>query len=136
MKIIQIKIGLADFNNIDIPFAFVKDDHNYFAEAIEDGGKYYYRIDGFTIEIEKWEYERVLGNPRLYYFSTAAKLHHRIRHARRTATPKAEHDSPTCILKKTPLDGTQVVVPGPKPVPIRQKGLDILVITDDLSARD
>ena len=34
MKIIQVKIGLADFNNVSI--AFVKDDYNYFAEAIED----------------------------------------------------------------------------------------------------
>ncbi len=37
-------------------------------------GKYYY---GETfqkfIEIEEWEYNRILGNPYLYYFSTALK---------------------------------------------------------------
>lgn len=59
--------------------SFPKGDNTYFAEAIESGGKYFYRIDGYTIEIKKWEYEKVIGNPRLYYFSTALKLHLRIK---------------------------------------------------------
>jgi hypothetical protein len=39
-------------------------------------GKYYYG-EAFQkfIEIEEWEYHRILGNPYLYYFSTALKKH-------------------------------------------------------------
>ena len=39
-------------------------------------GKHYYAEEfGKFIEIEKWEYERILNNPHLYYFSTALKKH-------------------------------------------------------------
>jgi hypothetical protein len=94
MKIIQIKIGLHQFNDskwkklLDvfrdryIPICFVKDENNYFAEAIEHEGQYFYRVDGVTVEAEQYEYERVIANPRLYYFSSALKLHHRIRKAK------------------------------------------------------
>lgn len=50
----------------------------YVAEAVEDSGKYYYRVGGITIEITKTQYDTVISNPRLYYFSTALKLHHLI----------------------------------------------------------
>ena len=94
MKITQLKIGLHQFNDskwkklLDvfrdryIPISFIKDENNYFAEAIEHGGKYFYRVDGVTVEAEQYEYERVIVNPRLYYFSSALKLHHRIKKAR------------------------------------------------------
>ena len=90
MKITQIKIGLHQFNEskwkkvLDvfrdryIPIAFIKDENNYFAEAIEFDDKCYYRVDGTTVEISRYEYANVIGNPRLYYFSSALKLHHRI----------------------------------------------------------
>ena len=39
-------------------------------------GKYYYAEEfGKFIEIEEWEYHRILNNPSLYYFSTALKKH-------------------------------------------------------------
>ena len=47
----------------------------YNAEAIEAGGRCYYRIGATTVEVTKHEYDRVIANPRLYYFSTALKLH-------------------------------------------------------------
>lgn len=39
-------------------------------------GKYYYAEEfGKFIELREWEYERILNNPYLYYFSTALKKH-------------------------------------------------------------
>jgi len=39
-------------------------------------GKHYYAEKfGSFIQIEKWEYDRILNNPQLYYFSTALKKH-------------------------------------------------------------
>jgi hypothetical protein len=45
------------------------------AELTKDGGSYFYSEEGSTIRIAKWQYERVLGNPYAYYFSTALRLH-------------------------------------------------------------
>ena len=58
------------------------DGNNYWAEAIEDGGRFYYRAKGVTIEIGQSEFCKVIENPSLYYFSTALKLHFRIERAR------------------------------------------------------
>ena len=78
------EIGLPDFKparkkNVLVnklkPIVFVKDESNYFAEAIEDQGKYFFRVDGVTVEIGRPEYDQVIANPFLYYFSTALKLH-------------------------------------------------------------
>jgi len=94
MNITQIKIGLLqvtgskwkklldDFRNRYIPISFNKDEHHYFAEAIEYQEQYFYRVDGVTVQAEQYEYERVIHNPKLYYFSAALKLHHRIRKAK------------------------------------------------------
>jgi hypothetical protein len=39
-------------------------------------GRYYYAEEfGNFIEIEQWEYDRILNDPHLYYFSTALKKH-------------------------------------------------------------
>ena len=39
-------------------------------------GKYYYAEEfGKFIELVEWEYEQILNNPYLYYFSTALKKH-------------------------------------------------------------
>jgi hypothetical protein len=51
----------------------------YNAEAIEHCGRYYYRVGNTTIEVTKNEYDRVVANPRLYYFQTALKLHNAIK---------------------------------------------------------
>ena len=45
------------------------------AELTKDGDRYFYSEEGRTIRIAKWQYERVLGNPYAYYFSTALRLH-------------------------------------------------------------
>lgn len=94
MKITQIKVGLLQLNEskckkaLDvfrsryIPITFIKDENNYFAEAIEYQGQYFYRVDGVTVQAEQYEYERAIANPRLYYFSSALKLHHRIKKAK------------------------------------------------------
>ena len=94
MNITQLKIGLHPFNDskwkklLDffreryIPFVFIKDERNYFAEAIKYQGKYFYRVDGVTVETEQYEYERVITNPHLHYFSSALKLHYRIQKAK------------------------------------------------------
>jgi hypothetical protein len=94
MNITQLKIGLLQLNDskwkklLDvfrdryIPISFIKDENNYFSEAIEYQGQYFYRVDGVTVQTEQYEYERVIHNPRLYYFSSALKLHHRIRKAK------------------------------------------------------
>ena len=91
MNITQLKIGLLQvtgsrwkklldvFWDRYVPIAFIKDENNYFAEAIEYHDQYFYRVDGVTVKAEQYEYERVIANPRLYYFSSALKLHHRIR---------------------------------------------------------
>jgi hypothetical protein len=39
-------------------------------------------VDGTTVELREHEYQRVITNPRLYYFSAALKLHHRIKRAK------------------------------------------------------
>ena len=43
---------------------------------LQTRGKYYYG-ESFNklIEIEEWEYHRIINNPYLYYFSTALKKH-------------------------------------------------------------
>lgn len=46
----------------------------YFAKVTKEKNKYYYCIDNTTIEINNAEYERAIGNPFLYYFSTALRL--------------------------------------------------------------
>ena len=57
------------------------DEKNYYALAVEDGDRHYYWAKGASLRISKGEFERVCGNPRLYYFSTALKLHLKIRRA-------------------------------------------------------
>lgn len=56
-------------------------EYRYTGIAIEDGGKYYYWAKGISLEIADWEYVNIKLNPKLYYFSTALKLHQRIHRA-------------------------------------------------------
>ena len=69
MKVVKLKIGYV---------GSVKNNFKYIAEAIEDENRYYYRVDDVTIEITQSEYNYVIINPYLYYFSTALKLHYLI----------------------------------------------------------
>jgi hypothetical protein len=55
------------------------DENNYDAEVIEDGGRFWYRVRGTTIEITEYQSLMVRGNPHLYYFTVALKLHMRIK---------------------------------------------------------
>jgi hypothetical protein len=94
MNITQLKIDLLQvtgsrwkkllgiFRDRYIPTSFIKDENHYFAEAIKYQGEYFYRVDGVTVKADQYEYERVIANPSLYYFSSALKLHHRIRKAK------------------------------------------------------
>jgi len=94
MNITPLQIGLHQSNqsaikqqwltlrNRFVPIAFYRNEHHYLAEAIAHEGRHYYRVDGITVELEQHEYQRVIANPRLYYFSAALKLHHRIKRAK------------------------------------------------------
>lgn len=57
------------------------DEDNYDAEVVETSGRYFYRAKGTTIEVTEYEADRVIGNPHLYYFTVALKLHMRIKRA-------------------------------------------------------
>lgn len=94
-KIIRLRIGQPGFveselqegvcNNVGRDEASTMrpdDENNYWAEAIEDGEKFSYRVNGTTIEITEYEFGMVVSNPSLYYFSTALKLHYRIKKKR------------------------------------------------------
>ncbi len=54
-------------------------EYNYTAIAIEENGKFYYWAKGRGIVITPREYELVISNPKLYYFSTAVRLHNRLK---------------------------------------------------------
>ena len=94
MKVTEIKIGLHRFNDSQLkrsllklrdkcfPQAFYQDENHYLAKAIEYQGKHYYQANGVTVEAESYECERAIANPWLYYFSSALKLHCRIRKAK------------------------------------------------------
>jgi hypothetical protein len=51
------------------------DESHYWAEAIEEDGKHYYRAKGVTVETTEDRYRKVIQNPYLYYFSSALWLH-------------------------------------------------------------
>jgi hypothetical protein len=66
MEVIRLKIGLWGSGNSN---------YKYLAEVIKDRGKYHYRVGEKEIEITQLEYNSIIKNPHLYYFSTALKLH-------------------------------------------------------------
>lgn len=94
MNITNIKIGLHQFNDSAIkrglvslrnqllPVSLYQDENNYLAQVIEYEGQYFYRVNGVTVKALRYEYERAISNPRLYYFSSALKLHFRVKKAR------------------------------------------------------
>ena len=62
------------------------DEHNYWADAIQRGDEFFYRVGETTVPISEHEYRMVIANPNTYYFSSALKLHYRIKHAREGKT--------------------------------------------------
>ena len=66
-----------EINDVNITYLTGSKVHHA-AQLIKNFGRYYYREDDKTMEIEIWEYDRVFANPRLYYFSTALKLHNEL----------------------------------------------------------
>jgi len=93
MNITNLKIGLHQFNdsalkkkiialrNHLLPLALYQNKNNYVAQAIERDGQYFYRINGVTVQALQYEYDQAIANPRLYYFSSALKLHFRVKKA-------------------------------------------------------
>jgi hypothetical protein len=110
MNITPLQIGLHQSNqstikrqwltlrNRFVPIAFYRNEHHYRAEAIAHEGRHYYRVDGSTVELREHEYQRVITNPRLYYFSAALKLHHRIKRAKALGLGKHWPDQPAASL--------------------------------------
>lgn len=83
MKVIRIRIGLLPQGQVQQQPPTPPDDKNhYWAEAIEDGGRFYYLVNDTILEISEYEFGKVVINPYLYYFSTALKLHNRIEQAK------------------------------------------------------
>lgn len=76
MKAITLKIRLSG------------EEFQYKSLAIQDDDRYYYCIGSTVIEIKKWEHERIIANPHLYYFSTALKLHYRIKNLNKLLNKK------------------------------------------------
>lgn len=79
MNIQIIQICPHSFNkNTQSSKNYSNPSHLYTAIAIEEGGRFYYWAKGASIEIDRQEYEYIKTNPKLYYFSTALKLHCKI----------------------------------------------------------
>lgn len=55
------------------------DENNYWAEAIRIGDSFFYRVGDIVVPASEYEYRKVIANPNMYYFSSALKLHYRIR---------------------------------------------------------
>lgn len=53
-------------------------EYDYVGIAIEDQGSHYYWARGVSLRITEQEYRYIKANPKLYYFSTALKLHLKI----------------------------------------------------------
>ena len=61
------------------------DKFNYIGISIEDQGQCYYWAKGISIPITAREQALIRKNPKMFYFSTILKLHHRIRILREQA---------------------------------------------------
>jgi len=60
-------------------------DYQYTGLAIEYAGAHYYWAKGVSVKISAQDYRRIKSNPKLYYFSTALKLHCQIEQALQSA---------------------------------------------------
>lgn len=84
-QLISVELHSDEFKKFDQAEQGLSE-YQYTGIAIEDGGRYYYWAKGVSLEIKDWEYANIKLNPKLYYFSTALKLHHRIDRAIDAAT--------------------------------------------------
>lgn len=57
-------------------------EHDYRAMVIRTNVEIFYLAKGVIVPIEEYEAQRVVENPFLYYFTTALKLHFRIKRAK------------------------------------------------------
>ena len=117
MEVTDIKIGLHQFNDSKIkqrilslrdqyiPQVFYEDENHYLARVIEHQGKHYYQANGITVEAEGYECERAAANPRLYYFSSALKLHFRIAKAKELGMGLNWPSEPAAPLNVCTLEG-------------------------------
>lgn len=78
----EAKRHMREAGNQQLPPDPPDDGNNYWAEAIRLDDRYYYRVGDVIVPITEYEYRMVIGNPNLYYFSSALKLHYRINRAR------------------------------------------------------
>lgn len=83
LQLIEITPLKQDLGGADTLRPPQKTEYNYTAIAIEENGKFYYWAKGVGIEISSHDYVHVLANPKLYYFSTALRLHCRINQVRK-----------------------------------------------------
>ena len=79
MKTTRIRIGLLYTETT--PSIAVEDENNYWADVLEDNNQFLYRAKGATVDITEAEFKNVIANPKLYYFSTALRLHVRLKNA-------------------------------------------------------
>lgn len=78
MNIQLISVALLKHHDSSLPTPNSSDEYSYTGIAIEEKGSFYYWAKGVNLQITKDEYLYVKANPKLYYFSTALKLHLRI----------------------------------------------------------
>lgn len=74
------------------------DENNYDADVIEDGGRFWYRVRGTTIEITAHDANRVISNPHLYYVSRALSLHYRILYKEKHGNDYGERPKPMPVV--------------------------------------
>lgn len=80
---LRLRGNIEGSGRFDEAYPFPSDDENNdWTDAIRDGAKFYYRIGGIMVEIDRGEYHHVIANPSLYSFSTAMKPHQGIKRAR------------------------------------------------------
>ena len=71
----------------------ISDEFRYIAIAIEEDAKCYYWALGVSIAISKYEYELICANPKIFYFSAALDLHHRIINAKLAKAARLDTNS-------------------------------------------
>lgn len=71
-----------------------KTEFNYTGIAIEDDGRFYYWAKGVSIELTQYEYECLKTNPKIYYFSSALKIHLKIQKALHYFDTQGNYEDP------------------------------------------
>jgi hypothetical protein len=78
MNIQLIRPELLKTSSKSIKVPSDKTEFDYTGIAIEDDGRYYYWAKGISIELTQYEYVYIKTNPKIYYFSSALKIHLKI----------------------------------------------------------